>query len=160
MIVWRDFHIKRYLIVLFITAFMIFAINASNPTLDDLLSRKIILPLVPLLLLIIVLRIKLTYVREDGICIGNAPNGEYYSLKLSKPKFIIWDVIKLIKIYNKAIKQPLMVDYQSFLLVTTKDNIKYECFIAQPKGFVKALKNLNKHHLLSKDSKYRDTIEK
>lgn len=150
-IIWRDFHLKRCLIILFIIAFVIYGLFVVRPiTIDTIFSRMVILPLIPLLLLLLVLRIKLTYVTENGIRIGNAPNGEYYSIKLSKSKFIIWREIKTVQIYKKTVKQPLMLDYQNFLLIKTKNTQIYESFVANPKGFIQTLKKLNKHHLLTK----------
>jgi hypothetical protein len=157
---WYDFHLKRYLIISFIFVLIIFTLNAVRPKLDSLLKPTMILPLVPLLLLIIILRIKLSSINTKGIKIGNAPNGEYYSVMLSKSQFIEWDKIKSIKLYNKAVKQPLMVDYQSFLLIKTKDGQKYESFIAQPEKFLLQIKKLRKAQLVSTDSKYYDLIKK
>ena len=153
-IIWRDFHIKRWLIILFLVAFFIYGMVVVRPISDNILTRTMILPIIPLLLLVFILRIRFTYVSDNGIRIGNARNGEYDYIKISKPIFIKWNEIKNIKIYKKPIKQPLMLDYQSFLMIRTFSQDKYESFIAQPDGFIQALKKLKKGYLLAKDSKH------
>ena len=153
MAIWRDFHFKRWFVLSFLLVFLIMSINAVRPTLDTLFTKIMILPLVPLLLFFLVLRIKLTYVNSEGIRIGNALNGEYYSIRLNRPKFIKWHEIKQIQIKRKAVKQPLMMDYQSFLNIKTKDGKNYESFLAQPQKFIETLKILGKQNLLGKVEK-------
>lgn len=163
---WQDRHIKRYIAIALGLSMLVFSLFVGfkrllNPKLSwDYVGIVLILGFSGLLL-INVLRIKLSEVYSDGIRIGNAPDNSYEKFRLKhKPILINWDDIKNIKIYGKDVSTALAPGAIDILLIKTKDNIKFESFIAQPKGFVKALKSLNKHHLLSKDSKYRDTTKK
>ena len=149
-LIWRDFHLKRYLLVTFELLFLAYMLFGIRPTLSNSLPRTLLLTLFPLVLLFLTLRIKLTYILYGGVRIGNACNGEYISISLNKSRFLEWDNIKTIKIYKKGIKYPLSINQESFLKIKTIDKNDYESFIANPKGFVKAIKDLKKDHLFAK----------
>ena len=96
-IIWRDFHLKRYLIITFELLFLAYMLFGIRPTLSNSLPRTLLLTLFPLVLLFLTLRIKLTYILYGGVRIGNACNGEYISISLNKSRFLEWDNIKTIK---------------------------------------------------------------
>ncbi|MBI5003344.1 hypothetical protein HZC31_08225 [Candidatus Woesearchaeota archaeon] len=79
---------------------------------------------------------------------------EFFFLK-KNTIFLEWEKIKQITIINRAVIISHYSVLKPFLVIKTKGGRKYECFLAQPKGFMRALKSINKEHLLSKDSKYR-----
>jgi hypothetical protein len=96
--------------------------------------------------------VKLTKVTEEGIIIGNAKDDTYSSIITRKAIFVQWNEIKRIKIINKVVRHSIYHFIKTFLIVSLKNNTKFETFIAQPTEFLNALKSLEKEYLLSKDS--------
>ena len=106
-------------------------------------------------------RINLSSVDVSGIRIGNAIDDKYQSIFLKNKKiFIKWDDMNKIKVKSKSVRRPFSSALINIVSITLKNNQKYESFIAQPKGFIKALKQLGKQKLLSKDSKYLEILKK
>ena len=171
-IIWRDIDIPQiiisliFLILLFIFIFYLNPFKNIHSLFGILylkLGESIGFPFMIIVFIFFIyqtFRIKLTYITNDGIRIGNAPDHKYTCLKLKqKPIFLEWGQIKQINIVNHAILVKYFSILKPFIIVKTNNRKKYECFLAQPKGFVKALKSINRQHLLSKDSKYRDEVE-
>lgn len=158
--IWQDRHIKKYIYILlsfsmFITFLVIGFKKLINPELSLEYFSIILILAFSLLLLINILRVRLSFIAFDGIRIGSAVDNSYERFRLKqKPTLIKWDNIKNIKIYGKDVSTALAPGTIDMLLVKTKDNIKFESFIAQPKDFVQTIKNLKKDYLFAKDSKY------
>ncbi|MEK6875869.1 MAG: hypothetical protein AABX63_00540 [Nanoarchaeota archaeon] len=163
--IWKDRHIKRYIYLLICTSgFLVF----SYIFFDDIFNIELSLDYFSIiiilgfffLLLMHTLRAKLNFVTKEGIRIGNAPDDSYEIFRLKqKPTVINWADIKVIKIFGREVRRILNSAIIDILTIRTKDNNKYESFIADPKGFVKVLKSLNKEHLLVKDSKYLNLLK-
>jgi len=163
--IWKDNHIKKYIYIAICTSgFLVF----SYIFFDDIFNIEVSLDYFSILiilgffflLLVHILRVKLNFVTEKGIRIGNAPDDSYEVFRLKqKPTTINWSDIREIKIFGREIRRPLNSVIIDMLAIKTRDNNKYESFIADPKGFVKAIKDLKKQHLLSKNSKYLETTK-
>ncbi len=163
--IWRDFHfLKTSLLVVFIL-FLVFAFFVYVKELGFILTKQLFLLLivlcVPLYFILGMIRNRLTYITSEGIRIGNAYDDSYERVLLKqKPKYLLWNEIKEIKIIGREVPRPGYKWLVDFLIIKTKNGQKYECFIADPKGFVKAIKELKKDHLFDKDSKYLDSLKK
>ncbi len=163
--VWRDIHIKKYIYIaiclgMFITFTFLGHNNLLNPEISLDYFSLILILIFSGVLLINILRIKLSAIYVSGIRIGNAPDNSYEKFRLKqKPLLILWGNIKEIKIYGKDVSTALAPGIINLIRIKLNTGQIYECFIAQPKGFVKTLKDLNKHHLLTKDSKYREILK-
>ena len=162
---WQDRHIKKFIyitLVLFILLFFLYISfdHLVNPELSlSYFSITIILTFF-LLFLIHIFRVRLTFISLDGIRLGNAPDDSYEKFKLHQKSInIYWNEIKSIRIIGRQIKRPTYIDIINILIISTKKGIKYESFIAQPKGFVKTIKAFKKGHLFVKDSKYLEIIK-
>ena len=155
--IWRDINIRR-IYYFFLSVGMISFIIYYNTdyTLEkNEIILSFIIAIYSIFIMFNTLRTKLTYISNQGIRIGNALNDKYDAFKsLKKAEFIPWGVIDSIKIFRREIHRPFHNVLISYVLIKTKDNKKYESFIANPKGFIQALKTLKKTHLISKDSKY------
>lgn len=164
--IWQDRHIKKYIyIILLSTLFGTFLYLGYDTLFSFELTLgyfSIILILAfSLLFLLHIFRVKLSYIDSNGIRIGNAPDDSYEKFKLNqKIHYIEWSQINNIKIKGRGIKRPTHMDVIDILTVNIKDNQKYESFIADPKGFLKALKSLKKDKLVAEDSKYVEVINK
>ena len=164
--IWKEVYLRRYIyLAICISGFLVF----SYIFFDDIFSIELNLDYFSiviilgffLLLLMHILRVKLTFFTKEVIRIGNAPDDSYEVFRLKqKPSVINWSDVKEIKIFGREVRRPLNSAIINMLAIKTKSNKKYECFIAQPKGFIQALKTLKKTHLLSKDSKYLDLAKK
>jgi hypothetical protein len=97
----------------------------------------------------------MTYITNEGIRIGNAPDDMYDKFKFKQiPQFYKWNEIKYLKIAGKEIRRPMHNVLINMIILMPKKGIKKECFIARPKEFIDILRRMNKGHLLSKDSKF------
>ncbi len=159
-LLWKDFHIKKIIyffgfsvvgwisIHTFIKDYkqQVYDINSFASLIGIIFSTFILYNL---------FRTKLTYITNGGIRVGNAPDDRYEHIKLAKRvSFIRWDEIKYINITRHEVRRMASSELISYLTVKTKDGEIHESFIAKPKGFIKALNNLKKVYLVSKDSKY------
>lgn len=162
-IIWRDHHLARWVFLGSISLFAIWAFFGGF--LDPIFPADIIprvfrgltLSFIPFLILLYMLRIKLTYITKKGIRIGNSPYGDYDTLKLNKTKFILWENIQSIRLYKKQITWAVGGATRTFLVIRTNDKNRYMSFIGKPSLFIKVLKKLKKSHLLSKTSEYKDS---
>ena|SRR3989338_7197375 len=161
--IWKDFHPKRIfwltlmlilLVVFFVSLKDIF--NSNNQY--EIISGVFVIVLI-FFFLFNLIRTDLSYITKNGIRLGNTKDDKYQSFKLQKSHFSTWNDIHSIKIKGRVVKRPTYADLIDVLEIKSKDNEKYECFIAQPQEFIKALKQLNKQHLLSKDSKYHELLK-
>lgn len=110
---------------------------------------------IPLYIVANFLRTMLTCITKEGIRFGNAKDDSYQEFLFKRrPGFLSWDKIKEIEIIGRVIRRPYSTGLINILIVKSKDGKKHECFIANPKGFVKTIKDLKKSYLLAKDSKY------
>jgi len=163
--IWSDRHNKRYallaLMVVGIFIFLyIFRWSLFQPKFSlSYISITIILFYFSIFI-IHILRVRLTSIFEEGLRIGNAPDNSYEKFKLNKSAFIYWEDITELKIYGKDVRTGLAPSTINLLRIKTKEKKKYESFLAQPKDFVDALKQLKKGNLLSKNSKYLDLLKK
>ena len=164
--IWVDWYIKKYIYIGICASGFLFFLTISFKQLAILklsLDYFSILSILTffLLLTLHILRVRLSFILPDSIRIGNAPDDTYEIFRLKqKPTTISWNDIKKIKIFGRQIRHPLNSVNIDILSIKTKDNKKYESFIAQPKGFIQAIKKLKKTHLLSKNSKYLDLEKK
>ena len=154
-IIWKDRKIYELLLLfLFIigSIFAIFGIVVSDK--DYKIFFGIWLLFSFYLIYIYYFRRKLTYINNKGIIIGNLTFRKLNTYDpIQNPELIEWDSIKSILIKGKLHgSRSLAIDY---LYVFKKKVGKVECRLYNPKGFVEALKKINRYHLLSKDSKYR-----
>lgn len=161
-IVWKDFHLRR--ILLFFLSIITISFIAYNYLYRQLKWNEALLSIFILLFFIYILiniaMTKLTYVTKNGIRIGNILDDNYERIKsLKKTMFLDWVDIKEIKVYGKVTHRIWIEVLVDFLVIKTKPGKKYESFIANPKGFLKAIKRLNKGKLVSKDSKYYELIK-
>jgi len=160
--IWKDINIMR--IVLFITNLILIPFIIYDAYKKNLGGGNPILLLAYLfafllcgLIFINSIRTKLTYVTNEGIRIGNAPDDKYQHIKLTKKAlFIKWDEINSIKIVRHEVRRMAWFDLINYLVIKTKGGKVYESFIAKPNGFIKNVKDLKKDYLFSKDSKYID----
>lgn len=160
--IWKDVNIMR--IVFFITNIILIPFIIYDAYKKDLGGGNPVLLLAYLfafllcgLIFINTIRTKLTYLTIDGIRIGNAPDDRYQHFKLTKKAlFIKWNEIKSIKTVRHEVRRMAWAELKDFLVIKTKDGEVYQSFIAQPKGFIKNVKDLKKDYLFSKDSKYID----
>ena len=164
--VWKDFQFRRVFLQIFFVFYLSFFTYVylkdykKYPFYSGVLFL-LILYSIPLYYLINTMRMKLTYITKDGIRIGNSPEESYQTLRLmEQPKFIKWNEISNVKIIGREVKRPVSVRVINILVIKTNNGKKLECFIAQPKGFVNALKDLKKYTFLTKDSKYFDLLKK
>jgi hypothetical protein len=161
--IWRDTHYFRIFLLICSYIFLLFYLKAvikyfSNDVKQSLLL--ILIMCIPILFIINILRTRLTYITSEGIRIGNAPEDTYERIKLPKTIFLSWKEIDKITIINRVVKHNFRQVLRPFLIVKSKKGKRYECFIAQPRSFLEALKKLNKFNLVSKDSKYLDVGKK
>ena len=83
---------------------------------------------------------------DEGIEITHTP---IKSLQIPNKVFLPWTEIKMIKIFRKA----RALGYATILNIKTNDRI-HESFIADPRGLLHVIEDLNKESLLDKNSKY------
>lgn len=158
--VWRDIHFLAVFYVTFFIVFLIYVLivfikEGGFGSVNRTYLWFVVIFVFPTYFFVGIIRNKLTYITKDGIRIGNAHDDAYGKFFLKqKQKFFTWDEVKKIKIIGRQVPRPGYSWIIDYLIITTTDGKKYECFIAQPKGFVQALRQLKKAHLLSKDSKY------
>lgn len=101
-------------------------------------------------------RIKYIVIEKEGIWTGNNTHGQML-LKLlwlnQKNTFISWNKIDKIKISEKLVSFSHTGGNAPFILVKTKSGEKYECLIANPKGFINSFNLLRKQNLLTNETK-------
>jgi len=164
-IIWKDFNYMK--LFLFIGVILIGWLSVYTITKDykmqiyDFNTLASVLGIgFSVFFLYNLIRTKLIYISNEGIRIGNAPDDRYQHIKLkNKATFLKWNEIKSIKIERHQVRRMAAYDLIDFLVIKIKAGKKYQSFIARPKGFVNALKQLKKDHLLSKDSKYLDLLK-
>ena len=158
---WKDFHITRLINLLF--AFLLISIPIYIIIKEYNNGEYSLSGIIFLIFWIyfsnILLRTRLTYITNEGINIGNAPDDNYEKLKLKKIVFIYWKDIKEIKIVRHEVGRMGWVALKQFLVIKTKEGKAYKSFISNYKGFIKIMKKLNKSNLFSKDSKYQELIK-
>ena len=144
-IIWRDIHWLR---LFFIITCIIIDIGIIYLLIFDFNPFGLIISIVPLFLTILLFRYKLTYITSEGIRIGNAPDDTYGKIKLMNSSFLSWKEIKEIKIINHQVSRNICWIIKPFISIKSKKGRRYECFIANPKGFSNALEKLHKSSLL------------
>lgn len=156
-VIWRD---RKYLGFLFLLIFFllfifVYFISAEGEGMFIKIAYWIFL-LYILFELIRYSLIKYVMLKRDGIYMHDVRFNKRASFKVTNRFiFVKWDRIKFIKIVNKEVKTGYgMLLLYKFIIVKTKDK-KYMCQIINVKGFLKALKAINKYSLLSKDSRYK-----
>lgn len=97
----------------------------------------------------------LSIVYSYGVLIGNITLKNWHNIGLKARLFIRWKEINSIKFTNHEIKVPKARVLRTFIIIKTNDNKGYKFLVYDFKGFIQALKKLNKYHLLSKESRYR-----
>jgi hypothetical protein len=154
-IIWKDNRGIELFIILILSLSSVFFL--SMLFLNEIKNRYFFL--VPFFIAIFVLYIysrrRLTYINPEGIIIGNLSYNKRSSYDPNQNlKLINWISIKSVLILGKIHSSRLSrtVDY---LYILKKDGTKYDCLIYDPKGFIEAIKKLNKSDLISKDSKYK-----
>lgn len=153
-LVWKD---RKNLIIikyLVLVISLVLWIYLSFFTTQDNLNRVsgLVLIIVFGYFLYFQLKERVTYLSIDGVRMGNAGGDK----KKRFTSFCSWSVVSSIKIVSKGHYGPLGGGSANYLVLSKKKERKvFDCVLYDPKGFVEALKKLNKYHLLSKDSKYR-----
>lgn len=161
--VWKDHHLGRIVFVLvnilLIMLFVYFIVTADYNNLFSFYLGVLFILLFLFWLFNTIIRAKLTYITRKGIRIGNMPSHTYEFFFLKKnAMFLGWEKIKQVGIIRRVVRVKHYSVLKDFIVIKTKDGKKYECFLAQPKGFISALKSIKKYHLLSKESKYREIL--
>lgn len=158
--IWEDAKQKPGFLVYFLTFIipLVFFIGfiISFGSFDSLLL--FILTILFSLIFVLGIRIKYIIIEKEGIWSGNNTSGQMINkifILKQKNNFILFKNIDELKIKEKNIYFSYVANKSNFLIIKTKDGKEYECAIADPRGFIDALKKLNKHHLLSKDSRYK-----
>jgi len=144
--------ITFYAILIFVpkyleTAYPNLVVNSINGTISSIMLNIFII-----IALISAIRIKSSYITENGIRIGNdyLKNDEDIRIK-QHPKFIEWTNIKELKIKEK----PNGVNLTYYLCIKTKNNnTNYTSRLIRIKKFESTLKILHKDKMLVKDFKY------
>lgn len=140
------------LIGLLLFILILFAVPKTNRFSRIIAYLFIALALVLILQLI---RARLSYISKEGIRIGNCyRNCSKHLILKQKPTFILWDKVKNIKIFGVKERSLIHGFTSDYLSVATKDHKKYDCLLNDPKGFLKTIEDLKKSHLFTKDSKY------
>jgi hypothetical protein len=160
--IWQDVHLSKYLSSLFFILFFSFLFWTGFRDYYQIKTYQIVIVslvfLFALYYFISMWTPKPTYVAVGGIRIGDIPN-DGYELNIFKFKrestFLSWSQIKNVNIINKSVKHNFLLVLKPFLVVRSKDGRKYQTFIANPKGFVKALKELKKDKLLVANASFK-----
>jgi len=154
-IVWRDRRWKRTIVLGFLVIFIgILMFSISNTKLSNSSDDFYALLLIIILFVILIINIftKSSYVRRDGIYIGNI-GSDMKSLYI-KSKFFKWEEIEYTKIAGKMTfiyRSSLPLPY--LFLKPKKEHRIYNCKISNPQEFIQTLKKLNKFYLLDKKSR-------
>ncbi len=155
--VWRDFHWVKILHEISYGVMLAYGIflTVSNPLLSQplILVPMVIVSLLMIYVILAALLTKLTYITNNGIRVGNSHNGAYTIIPIKKKAdFILWKDVDYIMLINKVVRPGYVSFLKPFLVVKTTKGKRYDCFIACPGSFLKALKRINKDHLV-KDRK-------
>lgn len=160
--IWKDFHLRMviyFFLSISLISFVIYYYFYKQPGWNELLLSLFIL-IFSIFILFNIVKTKLTYITSGGVRIGNAQEDSYERFNLKKETiFINWEEVKEIKIIRKVTKRSFREILIDYIVIKTRDNEKYESFIANPNGFLKTLKKLNKGRLVSKDSRYYELIK-
>jgi hypothetical protein len=97
----------------------------------------------------------LTIIFSNGILIGNISLKRWHTVIPKRRKFLIWKDITSIRLIDREVKVPGGSWSRKFTSIKDKDEKRYECVVYDSKGFILALKKLNKDHLLDKKSRYK-----
>ena len=156
-IVWKDKKTNEIILILIILLSFII-LSLAFFFINSFLERiifAIIWFVIGLYALCVQLPRRLSKLFIYGILMGNINRARWHKLGLRKEYFINWAQVRHIELINYEVKVPRGSWERTFIVVKTKTNKKYECVVYDPKGFVNALKKLNKYRLLSKDSRYK-----
>ena len=162
-IIWEDSKQKPGFIIhffLFIVPIIFLVISIVSFMISSYLASAafLVLSILSLLHFILGIRMKYIVIERGGLWSGNNISGQLLN-KLFRLKqkniFIFWNDIRKIEIYDKIIAVSYAGGMVPFVAIKTKYGKEYECLIVNIEGFKKALKKLNKYHLLSKNSKYK-----
>jgi len=155
-ITWRDDLKKKklsliFIIILFFFFLILFFKNNTIESRYSFINFFFLVLLLPLIFLIPILRIRLSYLTNKGLRIGNAPDDNFFSYYLKHPPiFLPWEHIKHIKIKNKVIRHGPSCLKKEFLIIKDTEGKEYECYLSDSKGLVDALKKVSKENLLKK----------
>ena len=154
--VWKD---RKYLGFIFILILLLFFIFIYFIADDEGIFIKIFYGIFLLFILFELIRYslkKFVALSKEGMFMHDVKfkkRGFFKTTNFSV--FVPWNKIKSIKIINKEVKSGYgMLLLYKFVIVKTKDR-KYMSEIINVKGFLKALKEINKYNLLPKDSRYK-----
>src|SRR3989338_281579 len=160
-IIWEDLKQKEYFFVYIILIIILFTFFISIFVVEFLSFEffgLLFIMLYFILLFIFGLKKRYIIIERGGLWSGNNTSGQLldklFVLK-QKNTFIFWNDISKIEIIKKIIAVSYAGGMVPFVAIKTKYGKEYECLIVNIEGFKKALKKLNKYHLLSKNSKYK-----
>lgn len=158
-VIWRDISYLRIFFIFLCLISLAYAIVtvAQNPTINFFLNITFSTSIFYIFILIFtfnLFRMKLCYIANQGIRIGNTPDTHYIAFKLKqKPRFFRWKEIDYLKIVGRRVWRAFGGRY-NVLILKTKSGKKYECLIARPQKFINKLSEINKKNLFKKDSKF------
>ena len=161
-IIWRDkldSIIWGVYIFCFIAAFFIGAIIPDRSNIQIAIITVILGPIFSIGIYSL-LRKTILIILDGGIILDNTRFIPINLLKgtnikiSSRRNFINWKEINTLTLKNREVRGGRMSSLMTFLVLNTNKG-KYQTKVTDVKGFIEALKKLNKYHLLSKDSKYR-----
>lgn len=157
-IIWRDRYFFTILVNISCLVSLIYTLIViiKNFNAEFFMNLTIITYMFYLLIILVFLnslRMKLTYLTNEGIRIENTPDSQYITIKLKqKPRFFRWAEIEYLKLICRH--QGPYGYIINLLVLNSKSGKKYECWISKPQKFINKLSEINKKNLLTKDSRF------
>lgn len=159
-VIWEDSKQKEgflvYSLLVFSIMLFIFIFITNWGSSESFIS--LIIAIIFTLVFILGLRLKYLSIEKKGLWTGNNTSGQFIDkLFILKQEnlFLRWAKIDEITITEKLYAIGSAGGYKLYVVIRTKEGREYECLIVNKKGFIQALKKLNKYHLLDKKSRER-----